>query len=71
MDDHLSSQRRGSGGMTETHHRHTAGVRGRRLAAESALSRYLNENEQVYLWKGMANPAARKIKAKLEELGVK
>ena len=71
MDDHLTSQRTAGARDTSSHHRHAAGVRGRRIAAESALSRFLVENEQVYIYKGMANPAALKIRAKLDELGVK
>jgi hypothetical protein len=69
MNDYLTSERQ-AGHSSETHHRHAAGVVGRRVAAESSLSRYLTTNQQVYLWKGMANPAAQKIKAKLAELGV-
>ena len=71
MDDHLTGQRTAGKRDTSSHHRFAAGVRGRRVAAESALSRYLTENEQVYIWKGLANPAALKIKAKLVELGIK
>ena len=42
---------------------------GTNVAGESPVSRYVPELP-AYAWRGLSNPAARKIQAKLAELGI-